>query len=326
MSTPIRWGILGTGSIAKKFAQGLAVLPDARLVAVGSRAVATAQAFGQQFNVPRCHAAYEALARDPEVDAIYISTPHSLHCDNTRCCLGEGKAVLCEKPFAINADQAGRMIAEARKRQLFLMEAMWTRFLPVMARVRQWLPEIGQPRLVNADFGFRANFNPQSRLFAPELGGGALLDVGIYVLAFASMVLGPHPTRVASAAHLAPTGVDEQSSLLLSYPDGAQATLTCAVRTTTPQEARIIGTDGMILVESPFWCGTVATLRTASGRVRAEFPLQGNGYNYEAAEVMRCLREGEQESRIMPLDETLALARLMDQIRSQWGLKYPMEM
>ncbi|MBI2503428.1 MAG: Gfo/Idh/MocA family oxidoreductase [Candidatus Latescibacteria bacterium] len=325
MTSPVRWGILGTGSIARKFAEGLAALPAAQLVAVGSRASATAEAFGAQYKVPRCHASYEALARDPEVEVVYVSTPHILHCENTLLCLGEGKAVLCEKPFAINAAQAGQMIEAARRHQLFLMEAMWTRFLPVMGWVRQRLPELGQVRLVSADFGFRAGYNRQSRLFAPELGGGALLDVGIYVLSFASMILGPRPVQLASAACLGESGVDEQTSLLLSYADGAQATLTCAVRTTTPQEARIVGTEGMILIESPFWCGTTATLRTGGGQVRAEFLLQGNGYHYEAAEVGRCLRAGEKESPLMPLDETLAIARLMDQARAQWGLRYPME-
>jgi predicted dehydrogenase len=325
MTSPIRWGILGTGSIARKFAEGLAALPEAQLVAVGSRAAATADAFGAQYQVPRCHASYEALARDPEVEAVYVSTPHTLHCENTLLCLGEGKAVLCEKPFAINAAQTSQMIEAARARGVFLMEAMWTRFLPVMGWVRQQLPGIGQVRLVSADFGFRAGYNRQSRLFAPELGGGALLDVGIYVLSFASMILGPRPVQLASAANLGESGVDEQTSLLLSYADGAQATLTCAVRTTTPQEARIIGTEGMILIEAPFWKGTAATLHTGGGQVRAEFPLQGNGYNYEAAEVGRCLRAGDKESSIMPLDETLAIARLMDQARAQWGLKYPME-
>ena len=325
MNSPIRWGILGTGSIAGKFAQGLAALPDARLVAVGSRAAATAEAFGAQYNIPRRHASYEALARDPEVEAIYVSTPHSLHCENTVLCLGQGKAVLCEKPFAINAAQARQMIGAARAGKVFLMEAMWTRFLPLMGWVRQHLPEIGQVRLVSADFGFRAGLNPQSRLFAPSLGGGALLDVGVYVLSFASMILGPRPAQLASAACLGETGVDEQTSLLLSYADGAQATLSCAVRTTTPQEARILGTEGMILIESPFWKGTAATLRSGGGQVRAEFPLQGNGYHYEAAEVGRCLRAGKTESQLMPLDETLAIAELMDQARAQWGLRYPME-
>lgn len=325
MTAPIRWGILGTGSIAKKFAEGLAALPEARLVAVGSRTAEAAAAFGERYQVPCRHASYEALARDPEVEAIYISTPHTLHCENTLLCLAEGKAVLCEKPFAINSAQATQMVGAARARGVLLMEAMWTRFLPVMGWVRQSLPQLGQVRLVNADFGFRAGYNRQSRLFAPELGGGALLDVGIYVLSFASMVLGPRPAQLCSAASLGESGVDEQSSLLLSYADGAQALLSCAVRTNTPQEARIIGTEGSILLESPFWRGTAATLRTGAGETRVEFPLQGNGYNYEAAEIGRCLRAGEKESPLMSLDETLAILRLMDQARAQWGLRYPME-
>ncbi|MCC7265228.1 MAG: Gfo/Idh/MocA family oxidoreductase [Candidatus Latescibacteria bacterium] len=325
MTSPTRWGILGTGSIAKKFAEGLTALPEARLVAVGSRTAEAAAAFGERYQVPHRHASYEALARDPEVEAIYISTPHTLHCENTLLCLGEGKAVLCEKPFAINSAQATQMVGAARDRGVLLMEAMWTRFLPVMGWVRQSLPQIGQVRLVSADFGFRAGYNRQSRLFAPELGGGALLDVGIYVLSFASMILGPRPAQLASATSLGESGVDEQSSLLLSYADGAQALLSCAVRTNTPQEARIIGTEGSILLDSPFWRGTAATLRTGGGQVRAELPLHGNGYNYEAAEIGRCLRAGETESLIIPLDETLAIMRLMDQARAQWGLRYPME-
>jgi len=325
MTSPIRWGILGTGSIARKFAEGLAALPEARLVAVGSRTAEAAAAFGERYQVPRRHASYAALARDPEVEAIYISTPHTLHCENTLLCLAEGKAVLCEKPFALNAAQATQMVAASRARGVLLMEAMWTRFLPLMGWVRQQLPQIGQVRQVSADFGFRAGYNRQSRLFAPELGGGALLDVGIYVLSFASMILGPRPVQLSSAASLGQSGVDEQSSFLLGYADGAQALLSCAVRTTTPQEARIIGTEGSILLDSPFWKGTAATLRTGAGETRVEFPLQGNGYNYEAAEVGRCLREGKTESPVMPLDETLAILRLMDQARAQWGLRYPME-
>src|SRR5215216_7626821 len=199
--TKTRWGILGTGNIASQFARGLVALDDAELVAVGSRTAESAEAFGERFSAPRRHASYAALASDPDVDAIYIATPHPLHHDNTIMGLEAGKAVLCEKPFAINAGQAQAMIATARERGVFLMEAMWTRFLPHMVRLRELLAAgaIGEVRMLQADFGFRTSFNPQSRLFDPALGGGALLDVGVYTISFAQMILG-EPDRVTGLA------------------------------------------------------------------------------------------------------------------------------
>lgn len=327
MATPIRWGILSTGRIARLFAQGLTALDDAKLVAVGSRTVETANAFGDQFGVPHRHASYSDLARDPEVDAIYVATPHPFHKANSIICLEAGKAVLCEKPFTINAHEAEAVIQVARNKRVFLMEAMWTRFIPIVAKAREWVAAgiIGEPRIVSADFGYRANINPQSRIFNPALGGGALLDVGIYTISFASMIFGPNPVHIESLAHLGETGVDEQAAVILGYEGGALALLSTAVCTSTPQEARIIGTEGKILLHPPFWKGTRATLQTSDKEENLELPLKGNGYNYEAAEVSRCLRAGELESRIIPLNETIAIMKIMDRIRAQWGLKYPME-
>lgn len=327
MTEPIRWAILGTGNIAHQFARGLAATPDARLVAVGSRTAEKAAAFGDEFRVPRRHGSYEALAADGEVDAVYVSTPHPFHAANSLLLLEHGRAVLCEKPFAINAGEAQAVIGAARRRGVFLMEAMWTRYLPAVVRARELIAEgaIGQVRMVQADFGFRAGVNPKGRLFDPALGGGALLDVGIYVLSVASMVLGPHPEQVTSATTLGQTGVDEQSAMVLRYPGGQLAVLSCAVRTSTPVEARFLGTDGMILLHSPFYkCGAL-TVKRGGAEEQIDLPLEGNGYNYEAAEVGRCLRAGLLESPAMPLDETLALMELMDGIRAQWGLTYPME-
>ena len=212
----IRWGILSTGNIARQFAHGLAALDDAELVAVGSRSAASADQFGNEFNVANRHASYEALANDPAVDAIYVATPHTLHAANTLLCLRAGKAVLCEKPFAINAAETAAMIAEARTRGLFLMEAMWTRFLPHMVRIRALIHAgaIGDVRMLNSTFGFRTEFDPKGRLFDPALGGGALLDVGIYPVSFASMVFGT-PTFITSHATIGATGVDEQVAMIL---------------------------------------------------------------------------------------------------------------
>lgn len=327
MSKPIRWGILGTGSIARKFAQGLSVLPDAKLDAVGSRAGATADAFGDEFNVPRRHGSYQALAEDPEVDVIYIATPHPMHVEDTLLCLENGKAVLCEKPFAINAKETTAMIRKAREKKLFLMEAMWTRFIPAVVKAREWVEQgaIGDVRMVAADFGFRAGWNETSRLLNKELGGGALLDVGIYAVSFASMILRRQPDRVASLAHLGQTGVDEEAGMILGYDKGELAVLYTAVRTNTPQAADILGADGSIHIPAQFWKATRAVLTTSKGVVTAEMPHVGNGYNYQAAEVMRCMREGRLESPVMSLDETLAIMQTMDRIREQWGLKYPMD-
>ncbi len=327
MKEKIRWGIIGTGSIAKKFAAALAFLPDAELIAVGSRAQASADAFADMFHIPHRHTTYADLANDPDVDVVYISTPHPFHKENSILCLEAGKAVLCEKPFTINAREAEEVINLARRKNLFLMEAMWTRFLPVMVEVRRLLSEraIGDVRMVMADFGFRAEFNPQGRLFNPALGGGALLDIGVYTISLASMVLGT-PSRVTGMAYLGETGVDEQSAFILGYDQGQLAVLSVAVRTNTSQEAHLLGTIGKIRLHPSWWRGTTLTLSVAGKEdLTMDLPHVGNGYNYQAAEVMRCLRAGQTESSIMPLDETLSIMKTMDQIRAQWGLKYPTE-
>lgn len=327
MSDKIRWGILGTGMIAAKFAEGLAVLPEAEVIAVGSRTQATAQAFADTYHIPHPHSSYEALAKDSDVDVVYIGTPHNLHRENSLMCLSSGKAVLCEKPFTINAAEAEEIITLAREKSLFLMEAMWTRYMPAMRKVQQMLADgaIGDVRLVLVDFGFRASFDPQSRLFDPHLGGGALLDLGIYPITLAWLVFGP-PQNVTSKATLGSTGVDEQNAIILSYADGQMALLSSSLQADTPQEAQIIGTQGRIRIHSQWWHPTTFTLSLPGKNDETiTVPTEGNGYNYEAAEVMSCLRAGKLESNLMPLDESLAIMKLLDQIRAQWGLKYPME-
>ena len=327
MDKIIHWGILGTGTIAKKFAEGLQALPDAKLVAVASRSQAGADSFEQQFEVPHRYASYEAMMHDPIVDAVYIATPHSCHKYNTILCLAAGKPVLCEKPFTINAQEAEAIINIARAKKILLMEAMWMRFLPIMMRLRKMLSQgvIGEPRLLSADFGFHKEFNAESRLYNPELGGGALLDVGVYTLSLASMIFGA-PTRITGMAHLGESGVDEQSSMTLAYTSGQMASLYTAIRTTTFQEASIMGTKGRIKINSPWWKGTTMTLMRDNDKDDfVEVPFEGNGYQYEAMEFMRLLREKKTESDIMPLDESLAIMKTMDALRKLWGLKYPME-
>jgi predicted dehydrogenase len=253
-----------------------------------------------------------------------VATPHPFHKEHTLLCLDGGKAVLCEKPMAVQAGQVREMVQVARARGLFLMEAMWSRFNPVLVQVQEWLDEgrIGEVRMLTADFGFRTGWNPEGRLLNPALAGGALLDVGVYVIALASMVFGGAPAQVHAAAHLGETGVDEQTGMVLRYDGGGLALVACAIRTVTPHMARIDGIKGAIEIPA-FWHATSARLI----RPGKEFlETSGDfGYHYEAAEVMACLREGKTESATMPLDESISIAETMDQVRAQIGLAYPPE-
>jgi predicted dehydrogenase len=322
-----RWGILGTGAIARRFVRGLRSLPEAVVFAVGSRSEASAAKFADEHNIPRRHASYEDLASDPGVDVIYIATPHPLHAENATLCLQAGKAVLCEKPFCVNAAEAERVVELAREKRLFIMEGMWTRFFPLMKEVRRLVSQraLGEVRILNVDFGFRADLDPASRLFDQKLGGGALLDVGVYCVSFASMVLG-RPSGFVGLPHLGETGVDEQASIILEHEGGRLASLSIGIRTTTPQEATIMGTEGYVRIHAPWWRPTSMTIsRPGKEDETIETPVSGNGFDYEAAEVMRCLKAGKTESDVMPLDETVSVMRTMDGIRAAWGLRYPGE-
>jgi predicted dehydrogenase len=322
-----RWGILGTGAIAGQFVEGLRSVPEAEVLAVGSRSETSAAKFAVSRGIPRRHASYADLASDPDVDVVYIATPHPFHAENTELCLGAGKAVLCEKPFSVNAAQAERVVGLAREKGLFLMEGMWTRFFPLMEGVRRLVSggALGEVRMLNVDFGFRADPDPASRLFAPCLGGGALLDVGVYCVSFASMVLG-QPSGSVGLSHLGETGVDEQASVILEHEGGRLANLSIGIRTTTPQEATIMGTEGYVRIHPPWWKPTAMTIsRPGEDDEYFEAPVSGNGFDHEAAEVMRRLEAGQTESDIMPLDETVSIMRTMDDIRAAWGLEYPGE-
>lgn len=328
MSKKIRWGILGPGAIARKFAEGLSVLPDAELVAVGSRSQASADKFGDEYNVPRRHASYAALANDPDVDIIYVATPHAMHKENSLLCLNAGKPVLCEKPFTINAAEAREVIALARSKKLFLMEAMWTRFIPAVVKTRELIASgaIGEVRMLNSHFGFRAEPDERGRLNDPALGGGSLLDVGVYPIAFAHMVFGGAPERITSMAALDAQGIDEQAGFLLGFAGGKLAVCSSAVSTVTPYDTFVLGTTGMIKVHAPFWCSErISILREDQPDEVIDCDRGGNGFNCEAAAAMQCLRDGQIEHPWMPLDESIAIMETMDTIRAQWGLKYPME-
>lgn len=322
----IRWGIAATGGIAHGFATGLGETDDAETVAVASRTAARAEEFGAEFDTPHRHASYEALAADPDVDVVYVASPHSRHEADTLLFLEAGKHVLCEKPFALNEAQARRMVDTARDRGLFVMEAIWSRFLPAYQVLGELLADrvIGDIESVDADFGIRFPFDPAHRHFDLALGGGALLDLGLYPLQLASLVLGA-PADVQAVAHVGDTGVDEHVAAVLSHPGGALATVRAAIRVSLACTARISGTDGVIDLPAFMHCPSSLTV-SSFGKVEVrEAPIVGQGLRYQVAEVHRCIREGEVESPVIAHAETLGLAATMDRIRAQVGVRYPGE-
>ncbi|GAB2621060.1 Gfo/Idh/MocA family oxidoreductase [Streptomyces capparidis] len=327
---PIRWGILATGGIAAAFTEDLRLLPDAEVVAVGSRSAESAHRFAKTHGIPRAHGSWAELAADPEVDVVYVATPHSAHHAATELLLRAGKAVLCEKPFTLNTRQARELTALADERGLFLMEAMWTRVNPVIRRMAELIADgaVGEVRAVHADFGFAAPAEATHRLRDPHQGGGALLDLGVYPVSFAHFVLGA-PAHIAAWARLSPQGVDENTGILLGYDSGAVATLTCSIVAGTPVVAAVSGTAGRIELPHGFFHPDGFVLHRL-GREPEHVRVpggeeSGNGYTHEAVEVMRCLRAGRTQSPLVPLADTLAVMETLDAVRERIGVRYPGE-
>lgn len=319
-----RWGIVGTGH-SKEFTKALLALPDARVVAVTSRFEASAEAFAREFHMPHWGTDVAEMARNPDVDVVYIGSSPGNHAAHALICLQNGKPVLIEKPFTTDAAEAEAVYAVAREKKLFCMEAMWSRFLPATRQVAAWLEEgrIGQVRQVIADFGFRAEWDPNSRHFDPKQYGGCLLDVGVYSLAFADMALGGAPQSIVAQACLGQTGVDEQTAMILKYPDGALALLSCANRTQTPHRGCIIGTKGSIQVNGFVWAHGATLFCEGEEPLVIEPKIPLPSYSYQATETMRCLRAGLTESPLLPAAEILQRMHNMDQIRARIGLCYP---
>ncbi|MCL2814296.1 MAG: Gfo/Idh/MocA family oxidoreductase [Oscillospiraceae bacterium] len=321
-----KWGILGPGNIANKFMTGLGALPNAVPCAAGSRDLNRAKDFAKKYNLNKAYGSYDELAADPEIDIIYIATTHPHHEEAAIKCLNAKKAVICEKPFAANAAQAARMIDCARSNRVFLMEAMWTRFLPHIKKTMELISQgaIGEVRHVNADFGFRAGVNPEGRLFSPDTAGGSLLDVGVYNISFCNMIFGGPPETISSQITVGSTGVDEIASALLGYKGKKSAFALSAIRLNTPQEALIYGEEGSIKL-SPYWCGDTILLNNKDGFKEIKLPFGDGGFQYEAMEVMDCLDKNLLESPVMPLDETLEVMKCLDEIRYTNNLRYPFE-
>jgi predicted dehydrogenase len=323
--TTTRWGILGTGGIASAFAGDLPLASGAVLAAVGSRHLDTAREFAAKYGFARAHGSWAELAADPEVDVIYVATPHAFHYDAAMACLAGGKAVLCEKPMTLDLASSARLALEARTRGLFLMEAMWMRCNPAIRSIVALIDEgvIGEVKAVHADFGLQGPFPATHRLRDPALGGGALLDLGVYPINLAHLVLGA-PATVESWAHLTPEGVDENTGILFGYASGAMAALTCSINGLTRNAASITGTLGRIDLPPYFYMPRSYTLTLAGGSPQEfEYPFEGRGYQFEAAEVMRCLAAGELESPLMPQETTLEIMNLMDTVRAEVGVAYP---
>ena len=301
-------------------------VPEVEVITIDSRNQETADTFGQKYNIPHCYSSYEALANDPDVDVIYIATPHVFHAENSILCMEAGKAVLCEKAFCINAGEAEKMILSARENNVFLMEALVTRHFPVIHQVLNWIKDglIGEVRLVQANRCAREEFTLESRVMKRELGGGSLLDLGIYVIGFSSMIFGQAPQKATGFGFIGDYGSDEQGASILEYDNGALAILTFALRTDTVNEAYIYGTKGYIKLPDLFAVPHKASLHIkGQPEIKFEKTIIGNGLHYQVKEVHRCLRESLLESPRMPLEESLQIMETMDAIRSSWDLTYP---
>ncbi|MDG4768248.1 Gfo/Idh/MocA family oxidoreductase [Solwaraspora sp. WMMD406] len=320
-----RWGILATGGIAARFVEDLRLLPDAEVLAVGSRSAPSAQAFADRYGIPQAYGSWAELAADDKIDVIYVATPHSAHHAATLTCLRAGRAVLCEKPFTLDLATSTELVQTARDQDLFLMEAMWMRCNPTVRRVVELIGDgaIGEVTAVHADFGLAGPFAPESRLRNPALGGGALLDLGVYPISLAHLILG-RPDEIRSWAKLTPEGVDENTGVLLGYDSGAVAALTCGLVGATRVAATVTGTTGRIELPDPFFCPNEFTIRRGDGEPEAVRVVEpaGNGYQYEAAEVHRCLAAGLRESPLVPHAVTLEVMELLDTIRNQIGVDY----
>jgi predicted dehydrogenase len=322
---PVRWGILATGGIAATFTEDLLTLDDAEVAAVGSRSPQAARAFADRYGIPRAHGSWAELAADPDIDIVYVATPHSAHHAAAALCLDAGKAVLCEKPLTLDAVQAQDLMNRAEAAGVFFMEAMWTRTVPAILKMVESVRAgvIGEPRLVTADFSTAFNAGPEHRVRDPALGGGALLDLGVYPLALSRLVFG-EPRVVHAAATLTPEGVDDTTAVTLVHPGGGIAALTCSISADGTWSATVAGTEGRIELGRHFTSPSgFAVLRHDDLVERVEEPFLAGGMVHEAIEAQRCLREGRLESPLAPWAETLGVMRTMDEVRAQIGVTYP---
>lgn len=325
MSEKIKWGFMGAGNIARLFAQGLDAVDNAEIVAVGcSFGQESADKFGDEFDIPKRYPNFELLAEDKDIDVIYVATPNIFHKENTLLCLKNKKHVLCEKPFAINSNETREMLEYAKEKDKFLMEAMWMYFFPAMAKIRELLVEkaIGNVHMVNVEFSSPMTPETSPRVFNKSLGGGVLYDLGVYAVAFSHMVFNSPVKSTKSEMEIGTTGIDEQTCALLNFESGGMAVLSCSTKFLSPHQAVIYGSEGWIKVPHMFWQPDEIVICRGGQEETFSFPRLGNGYSFEAAEVMKCIREGKRESDIMPLQKSTAIMATLDRIRQQCGFRY----
>jgi len=318
------WGIIGAGWIASQFAEDLKLLPQAELRAIASRSAERAKKFADDSHIPVAYGSWEEMAKDHEIDVVYVATHHPFHFENTLACLRSGKSVLCEKPFTMNHRELKELVDTARSNGVFLMEGIWTRFLPSTRKVLEIMEsgELGKLCSVYADFGFRLEYDPGHRLFDPAKGGGALLDIGIYPV-FISMLTAGKPLKISARARFADTGVDHSCSLIFEQKNGVVSSLNYTLLSDSPVEANLLFENGWIRMES-WWLkpGPITVHRKGQDPGRIEFPEPGIGLHHEAAEVMECLDKGLAESPVLPLDFSLGLMETLDAIRDICDIRY----
>jgi predicted dehydrogenase len=320
----INWGIIGLGNIAHKFAHDLQLVEGANVYGVASRSIDKAKKFGEQYQADRYYGSYKELTDDPNIDVVYIATPHVYHCELTLMALDAGKAVLCEKAFGMNTAEVEKMIAKAKEKKLFLMEALWTRFIPATEKMLALVNSgsIGELQTVRADFGFKADFDPDKRLFNKELGGGSLLDIGIYPIFLSLLTLGV-PKEITARATMSTTAIDSSCMMLFKYANDQTAILDSNINIATPVEGWLHGAKGSLKMHNPFHHTKEISFYKDHNLIE-NFTLDyiGNGYYHEILEVMQCLRKGKTESEKMPLSFSLELIELLDNVRNEIGLTY----
>jgi len=326
MSTTYNWAILGCGKIAGKFSTDLKTLSNARLYAAASRTIENAQTFATEFGFEKAFGSYEEMLNDPKVDIVYIASPHSLHCEHTLLCLSHKKAVLCEKAFAINSREVNLMIETARKNNTFLMEAFWTRFQPSFLKAMEIIhsEELGVLKMVHSNFAFNAEYNPEKRLYNVQLGGGSLLDIGIYPIFMSLMALGK-PSEIKTMATFCQTGAEETIMMSFQYPGGAIASLVSSFASYSSIETEFCFENGFVRLNRRFFTPTTITYwKNGEGEKTISFEKgAGFGYELEAAHVMECLDAGKKESDLMPLSVSSDLMEIMDRVRKDAGIVFP---
>jgi len=327
MKTSFKWGIIGPGRIAQKFANAVWKIPGASIYAIASRSSNNPEQLKKTFHTEKIYSSYEELTADPEVDAIYIATPHPFHYENAKLCLEAEKAVLCEKPLTVNAKQAEKLFKLSQSKHIFLMEALWTRFLPIYSQVRQWLDagEIGDTRLVESTFGFIAPRNVQDRLLNLELAGGALLDIGVYNTSVTQWVFQKPPQTITAVGQIGETGIDETVSVILSYENNAHAQFTCTLQANLLNQFVITGTKGMIIIHPRFMDTSQLSLIKNGKTKTIKKRFEINGFEYEINAAMHAIRENALDCSQMTQADTLTNMQTLDTIRQQIGLRYPFE-